>query len=179
MLQTVEKWLTERCPEDHIALKDGILYIPIDTMERKLDGFYRFNSTWNTENFQSKYLQTPDGELLVSASIELVISGQYARRLVGATTFRASDYHPNMFYDAIAKSLCVVNAAYDLGDQFGRFLGVQNKEIANVPSGNSSTKNIRSKMKPDTFIRSSYETAKANGNEKMIKVLEETYDFNA
>jgi hypothetical protein len=129
--QELQKWLDEQCPEEHLAKKDGVLYLPNHICEKKLDSMQsQFNVVWNTRNYKST-LYLFNGAIWISASLELVIEGWFEdvrpwkKVLVGCATFMASTIAPNTHLDATAKSFCTVNAAMDLGDQFGRFLSTQ------------------------------------------------------
>ncbi len=171
MQNDLAAWLQERLPENQIGYKEGIAYLPIDVCERKLDQMQgMFDVTWHTRNYKSQ-LVTSSGEMWISASLELVITGEgWYKSLVGCSTFRAATMMPNTHLDATAKSFCVVNASMDLGDQFGRFLSLQNAPII-------TTDIVKQKLKPDIIVLRQLELAmKENAHEK-IEQLERLYDI--
>lgn len=179
-IDELNEFLNDRCPETDLASRDGIFYLPIENCEAKLDKLrIDFGVTWHTENYSSRIYKLQD-DLIVSASIEVILTGEgYRRRLVGATTFYASHYLPNTFFDAIAKSLAVVNACADLGNQFGRFLSSQERK-GGFPTGKPAggTKKAAVKRMPDGSIRTKYARAVANDDKKMVEQLEAMYDFS-
>ncbi len=129
---------------------DKIKVIPQKIIETLLDQLTDQN--WSTENFHSStreviiYGNAASGEIVgrktfMDASLELVVTypvkryeylqtgenGKFmgleniTRRLVGAYTFDI-DYFGNSFTLNTAKSLCITNAASDLGRRFGKDL---------------------------------------------------------
>jgi hypothetical protein len=164
-------WLQERCPEEHIASKDGVLYLPIDTCERKLDYMTReFGVTWSTRNYKSRLYEFKNG-IWISASLELVLTDMRAdlfseKTLVGCATFPVANMGRNTHYDPTAKSFCTVNAAMDLGDQFGRFLSSQAVIL-----------DTNKKPAPDLIAIKKMENAIKSRNAKEIAELYSLYDF--
>jgi hypothetical protein len=172
----LQDWLKQDCPDTDIAYKDGVKHIPIEVCERKLDHMQdRFQVVWCTENYKSS-LYHFNNEIWISASLELVIKwrdygddSMFEKRIVGCATFRLSDMLPNHHLDATAKSLCVVNACSDLGEQFGRSFNKQQESIVGVNT---------SKQKPDIITKQKYKIASSKGDADTIKRLEEQFDFS-
>lgn len=182
--KALREHLDARCPQENLSEKDGIVYLSIDKCERMLDILCEeFDLMWGTRNYRSTIIvvnaETEKPDLLISASLELSLYGEgYHKVLVGTTTFYASDYTPNTYFDSIAKSLCTVNAASDLGDFFGRFLANQESK-SGFPSKPKEKKARQSvKLKPDKDIRQKYAKAVAAGKRNEVASLEGMYDFN-
>lgn len=168
------EFLKQRCPEDQIAVnKQGYLHIPIDTMERKLDALSEFNTYWGTKKYQSRLYEF-GGSVYISASIELCTDGDYKINLVGAATFNTADYGGITHADPIAKSLCVVNAAYDLGDQFGRFIS-RDSELLRQENNTKSNGKQPIEIVPDKGIIEQYKKAILHSDLKKTDALKAAY----
>lgn len=164
-IQEFYKWLNERCPEDQLALKDGVLYLPIDTCERKLDLMReKFNVHWHEANYISRTFIF-NSRLFLSASIEIYFtySDKEIKRVVGCATIVGPT--ENLHLDATAKSLAVVNACSDLGDQFGRFLSSQSKKMEHE------------KEKPDAIALKQKELAEKSEDIGKLRELYDRYDM--
>lgn len=173
-VKLLREHLDARCPENVIAEKKGIMYLPIDKCERMLDELCsEFRLMWHTRNYKSRIYPFGD-DLIISASIELVLTGHgYFRCSVGATSFFAKDYSPNTFFDAIAKSLATVNAAADLGDYFGRYLSNQEGSV----NEKKEKRKAPVKMPPDDNIKKEYAIAVATKNFTKAAQMESIYNF--
>lgn len=164
------EWLAEKGDESKLRPnKEGVLYFPIYECETQLDMMQVLGVNWGTQNFKCEYLNIPDDrktfDILVSASIELVLAGKLNKTLVGTATFKADDYAPNIHLYSIAKSLATVNAASDLGNKFFRYLYAAN---ANMPEQ-------RAKQKMDVVTRRKWEIAHQNFDTKMIAEIDTNY----
>jgi len=149
MIKDVATWLKKNPPKGQVfEIQNGtekVKIIPQKIIESLLDELTEQN--WSTENFHSSIREKPiygneaTGEVVkrvtyMDASLELVVTyKQYdekkypnhalapviTRRLVGAYTFPI-DLFGNDYINNIAKSLCITNAASDLGARFGKNL---------------------------------------------------------
>lgn len=161
MIHHVATWLKKAPNKSEIVEfqngVDKVKIIPQKIIETLLDQLTDQN--WSTENFRSStrevliYGNVATGEIVdrktfMDASLELVVTytikstsdphdpfGELdktiTRRLVGAYTFDI-DYFGNSFTHNTAKSLCISNAASDLGRRFGKDL---NPSVAPVLKG--------------------------------------------
>lgn len=176
-ISSLNEWLAEECPNHFLSIKEGILYLPIESCERLLDQMSReFYVLWGTRNYKSSHYVI-NNELWISASLELTVSGDgYFRCLVGATTFPAKDYmnseEPNTHFDGIAKSLCTVNAASDLGAKFGRGMN----SVVSLAKEKGIKKSVL--LKPDQKIMKQYIAAITSRDHKTIEKLTSIYELN-
>lgn len=166
-------WLRQPPAEEEIEIILGIKVLRQRVIEEKLD--FLTNQTWGTSNYHSKYF-TLEGRMFISASLELkVLYGGYSgepRTLVGAVTFPLDFFPDNIHYDNTAKSLCITNAASELGKQFGRGL---NADVQPVIIGKSKRDAVL--IEPDMSIKKSYVDAVANNNQQVIDHLRRIYKF--
>lgn len=196
---TLSQWLDKQPEEDEIRFKEGVPYLPIEVCEKLLDYMANYGLIWNTRNYQSKYFSV-GGELYISASLELYfepgdaieeddknvfVKRYYNKSLVGVTTFPVRGYLPNIHFDSIAKSLCTVNAASDLGNRFGRLL--YTKEDVPIIQVNEDPVNIGTVLRngkkgvktiPDETIWNLYRKAVGELDKKTMEKLEKVYQFN-
>lgn len=192
---TINKWLALPPAEEEITEIDGIKVLLQRVVEDKLDRLTDCN--WCTKNYQSKYV-TIGNRMFISASLELVVTyvpipeigqlgGTRTRTFVGAVTFDVRHFGSNLHLDNTAKSLCIVNAASELGRQFGRDLnpsttpvitaqqyGEQN-EGAVLDEFMPRKKSV--KLKPDEKILSQYQQAQLDKDEATITKLESMYQI--
>lgn len=172
---TKEEWLDTEPTIDEIIEIDGVLCISNLIIEELLDELTDKN--WETINYTSKFVKDHNGNHFISASLELVVhySGK-TRRITGAVSFPLNYFPNNTHYDNTAKTLCISNAASDLGKRFGRGL---NKVHPVVTSGKQymgvSVQNT--KMKPDADIMQEYIKAVTECNYEKISALEYIYEF--
>jgi len=137
MLKNIDKWLKQDPKEAVEILIDGkkVKIIPQKDIETLLDQLTDQN--WDTINFKSSTRLAPGPNntvvTLMDASLELVvrykvrssahasIGKEITRTLTGAITFDVA-YFGNNYHNNTAKSLCISNAASDLGNRFGKSL---------------------------------------------------------
>lgn len=150
----LKDWLAQKpLPEEIKFNDDGSSYIPIEFIKPKLDYLY---NNWSTTNFKHTFYNTPDGKYWCSASIELSIGYKFdlrtengckfippqlqsiVRTISGSSTFDVQKYYPNTNWGQTALSLCIVAAAKELGDFFGKSL---NKEMLTIPINSNSKQN--------------------------------------
>lgn len=161
-------------PENLIqANSDGGKFIPINDLEDLLDPL-----EWSTRNFNHQIFKNGYADLVVAASLELVItiretSGvERQRSFVGACSFSLNSIAPNDHFLATAKSECVKNAASDIGRYFGRHL---NDDLA--PTRNEAPPPARPKTKPDSKIMRQFMEAVEKGDQATITMLTNIYDI--
>ncbi len=153
---TLEQWLNQPpLPEEIRYSEDGSSYIPIEFIKPKL---YHLDSKWQTINFKHHFISSPDGRLICTGSVELLIKwirmGSLLnmicdkRTLTGSATFDVQKYFGNNNWGQTCLSLCIVAAAKELGIFFGKDL---NKEKLTVPDVVSEKKD---KKKTDKIIKS-------------------------
>lgn len=174
------EWLkSEPNPEDLTSI-NGIIVMLNHVVEEKLDELT--DHSWSTKNYQSKFINI-NGRDYISASLELNVSffsnieeggGYYTRTLVGAVTFPLDHFPDNQHWDNTAKTLCITNAASDLGRQFGRYF---NKVEPVILDRKAEKINKRVKLKPSVAILNEYTMAIIGKNQDKIKQLTEIYDI--
>lgn len=152
--------------------KDGSVYMGIDVIKPKLK---ELDPAWGTTNFRSKYFSPAAHSLWWSGSVELHVQFTLTigtpvdgyetepfvkRTIVGAATFNTQDYFDhidnkggNTNWDAVGLSLCIVNAAKNIGPSFGMNLnkGLEeflNKEVETTEV-NDKLKNTLNKLSKD------------------------------
>lgn len=182
MTQSIQDWLNEPPPSEMIrpVPDSNALHLEIESCEKLLDEGTDYR--WSSQNFHVGMYNDDNGDLCAWGTIELGLphydaaGDEKIRSLTGTANLRIKDLLKKDIphWAGTLKSECIKNSLTDWGTKTGRGLNAFLK-VANSPSLAS----VRQKMKPDNSIRSSYEAAKANDNKKIIKVLEETYDFNA
>lgn len=131
------KWLNQPPKKSEIVEiqvgKDKVKVIPEKTIESLLDELT--GCTWSIINFKSSRFPQ-NGKVLMDASLVLVVKyGSITRHIVGAITFDTA-FFGNTYHNNTAKSLCIVNAASELGKRFGKDLNPNN--IIPVYGGNTS-----------------------------------------
>lgn len=152
MIKDVAKWLKSAPRKNEIVEiqngKDKVKIIPQKIIESLLDELTEQN--WSTRNFQFSRFTIPAGvdfgnpgtigKTMCDASLELVVTyrtmvpapihdgtgpvmveKEITRVLVGAVSFDVS-FFGNDHVANTAKSLCISNAASDLGRRFGKDL---------------------------------------------------------
>lgn len=133
-------WLKTEPAESEIAIiNDYAQVIPIHIVKKHLDYLTQMGH-WETKNFKVNYI-TINGNEAIDASLELVINIfiaeeiEYSRTLTGACTYTLQYIREidnitgrygvsNEHYSATALSLCIVNAAKNLGAKFGANLNI-------------------------------------------------------
>ncbi len=152
----------------------GALHIPIEQLENQLDSF-----NWSTKNYQWQLFKDGYANHSVAASIELVINYKKdgettSRTFVGACNFSVQSLNGITDWNATAKSLCIKNAASDIGKWFGRGI---NKEI--LPDRSEIKKDTVSvvKKKPDSKIMKQFMSAIEKGDEATITMLSNIYEI--
>ncbi len=148
MLKDVNKWLKQAPSKKEIVEFEEITssgkvvvkIIPEKTIETLLDQLTDQN--WSTKNFQSSRWTDSTGKEWMDASLELVVNYYVVvlispydlensrtesqkemlinRTLVGAVSFPCNQYSQHL--NNTAKSLCITNAASDLGRRMGKDL---------------------------------------------------------
>lgn len=142
MIKDVAKWLKTAPRKSEIVEiqngKDKVQIIPQKIIETLLDELTDQN--WSTRNFQfsrsAQLISTtglPIEKVMCDASLELVVTycvaeKEITRVLVGAVSFDVS-YFGNEHVANTAKSLCITNAASDLGKRFGKDLNPKEASI--------------------------------------------------
>lgn len=167
------EWLkSEPKPEDLTSI-NGIIVMLNHVVEEKLDELT--DHSWSTRNYQSKYININSRDY-ISASLELfMFKGSLEERtLVGAVTFPLDHFPDNQHWDNTAKTLCITNAASDLGRQFGRYF---NKVEPVILDRKAEKINKRVKLKPSVAILNEYTMAIIGKNQDKIKQLTEIYDI--
>lgn len=164
----------KEAPENIIqANTDGGKFIPINDLEDLLDPL-----EWSTRNFNYHIFKNGYADLVIAASLELVITirettgVERQRSFVGACSFSLNSIAPNSHFLATAKSECVKNAASDIGRYFGRHL---NDDF--VPAQNNAPPTERPKAKPDSKIMRQFMDAAANGDQATVTMLSNIYDI--
>lgn len=157
-------------PEDLEAI-DGAFFIPIDKLENRLDEL-----DFSTRNFQYQIYKDGYANLCVSASLELEIRYKdktkvLTRTFIGACNFSIKSIEPNSHFLATAKSMCIKNAASDIGKYYGRGI---NADIA--PSVIRVEKQ-EVKSKPDSKIMQRFLEAIENGDKATEIMLSNIYDI--
>lgn len=162
--------------EDIAVLQGGARYLPIDVVERDLDRW-----VWSTQNFKWLLYDDKFRNRCIGADLELIIFWKNEdgttteRRLIGVCNFVVGNYVPNGHIVATAKSECVKNAASDLGKKFGRGL---NEGFMHSPVVEKATAKSAIKMIPEKSIIEKFKKAVEEGDETMIKIYSDIYEFN-
>lgn len=146
---SLKDWIAQQpLPEEIKFNEDGSVYIPVEFIKPKLS---YLSPTWGTTNFIHSPFEIDafdkagnkiGRELWFTGSAELNIEYEEfislrttdkitKRTLTGSATFNTQKYYPNTNWAAICLSLCIVAAAKELGDFFGKSL---NKERLTVPT---------------------------------------------
>lgn len=171
MASEINNWLNQQPPEEYIEIIDGVSVIRQKVVERLLDELTECN--WETQKFKLTRFFDHDGKEWVDASILLVVHYEnITRKLTGAVTYDVARFG-QLHSSNTAKSLCIVNAASELGNRFGRNL---NPSVEPVIAG------VRSKKKAVKFtatpeIIKSYKSAIFTGNDKVAASLLEIYNI--
>jgi hypothetical protein len=151
----------------------GGFHIPIEALENDLDLFQ-----WSTRNYHWNVIKDGYANLVVAASIELVLlirsdTGVLQERtFVGSCNFDIKSIAPNPDWNATAKSMCIKNAASEAGKRLGRGL---NSEV--IPVKDDSVKPSSAKLNPDTNIIKQYLKAVAEKDKAMIDMLSNIYEL--
>lgn len=142
MIHHAETWLKKKPNKSEIVEiqngKDKVKIIPQKIIESLLDELTECN--WSTRNFQFNRSVESGGRTMCDASLELVVTyrtmvaapihegtgplmveKEITRVLVGAYSFDVALFS-NDYIANTAKSLCITNAASDLGRRFGKDL---------------------------------------------------------
>jgi hypothetical protein len=182
-----QDWVTSPPPEEQIETIDGVFIIRHKIIEKKLDMITNFN--WETRNYQSKIIELVDANNVkhqyISASLELVVNTTFLRSmtrvLVGAVSipmafFQNEDGTLHGHFDNTAKSLCISNAASELGEQFGRNLNDVPPVITAKKKSNGNRRQPV-KMIPDAKIKKQYAEAVAFNELDTVAKLLALYEF--
>lgn len=160
--QPEEYWITYN--------PDGSRYIPINTVEDILDNF-----KWSTKNFHFQLFKDGYANIIVAASIELIIDDNGKERsFVGGANLSIKSIEPNTHYIATVKSECIKNAASDIGKLFGRHL---NDEIENKRIHEDAHEKKLSKLKPDSLILRQFLKAIEDKDQATMTMLENIYEL--
>lgn len=157
-------------PEDMEPV-DGAFHIPIDKLEIRLDEL-----DFSTRNFAYQIFKDGYANLCVSASLELEIKYKdktkvLTRSFIGACNFSLKSIEPNSHFLATAKSMCIKNAASDIGKYYGRGL---NADLA--PAVRQVEKAIV-KSRPDSKIMQRFLDAIESGDKATEIMLSNIYDI--
>jgi len=153
----------------------GALHIPIDILESQLDTF-----NWSTQNYQWNLFKDGYANLHVAASLELVLnivvsdSEIIKRTFVGACNFSLLSLGPIPDWNATAKSMCIKNAASDVGKWLGRGINAEN-----IPDRGQQLEKSRTAAKktPDEKIKQQFKEAAEKGDQATIIMLSNIYDI--
>jgi hypothetical protein len=160
-----------RLPDEAIlkANEDGSRFIPINFLEDELDKL-----GWSTRNFHHSIFKDGYANLVIAASLELVITHDgNERSFVGAASFSLKSLEPNTHFLATAKSECIKNAASDIGVFYGRHLNddvLKNIELNKV-------KPEKPKSKPDSKIMKQFLEAIEKGDTATQTMLSNIYEI--
>ncbi len=144
MTKELKQWLQSECAkEDLLELKDGVFYMPIGAVKKKIQYMEdTFGVTVLESNFHHFFFNNNQREAIASGSIEITIIdngiGRKIAQMVGSATFPVSFYGENTHYAATLESLCIVNAFGGKYPQFGSALNkfdvvAADKALAKVP----------------------------------------------
>ena len=185
---TINQWLKRSPAKSEITEIDGIKMLLIHVVEDKLDRLT--DQQWSTQNYQSKYVSIGN-KIHISASLELVLpycpDGKImiTRTLTGAITYKIGYFGSNEHHDNTAKSICIVNAASELGNQFGRGLNPPQQPVIYGgkqinPSDNTLEVNGKKavKLKPDFTIIEKYQKALIENDTVELQTLRSIYNLN-
>lgn len=170
----VNEWLRLQPNDDEIEMIEGVNIIRQKIIEELLD--IMTDQNWSTRNYQSKYFKVGDVDY-ISASLELVVNYHddnrvlIQRTFVGAVSFQLS-FFSGQHIDNTAKSLCIVNAASEIGNRLGRNL---NQSVQPVIEGKLSKaqQKVKAAVKvaPDAGIKAQWNEAVQKNNVKKAKYL--------
>ena len=151
----------------------GGLHIPIEILENDLDLFQ-----WSTRNYHWNLFKDGYANLVVAASLELVLlirsdTGVLQERsFVGCCNFDIKSILPITDWNATAKSMCIKNAASEAGKRLGRGL---NSEV--LPSNENTVQPSAAKPKADNSILKQFLKAVEDKDEATITLLSNIYDI--
>ena len=199
---TIIAWLKQTPEENEIQYKphasgDMRRTLPYSVVKAKLD--FLCPDSWDTMNFHHFFYNMPDRQRVkISGNIDLIVKYNYmledgtgyrevTRRLAGAASFFADEYPHNDHWAATVKSLCIVSAARELGEQFGWNLNPEEEEHKEDTFSPAIPDKAKAKvqfngrttqlMTPDKKIRVEYAQAVAAKDNDKVKELERIYDF--
>lgn len=167
----IKRFNNEPAEESISSNADGSRFIAINKLEDVLD-----EMEWSTKNFHHIVFKNGYADLVVSASLELVVKylagdGRIVERgFVGACSFSIKSLEPNQHFLATAKSECIKNAASDIGKALGRGLN------DNMPIQEVETQK-RPKAKPDSKIMKQFLEAVEKKDQATIIMLSNVYDI--
>lgn len=122
---TLQEWFDYEPPAEYlveIMEKDqptGIFYIPVLNVKEMLAKDFEW---WGTGNYNIVAVHYGNATML-NASIELIIRFRgEVYRLPGGYTFNVSRYGQNQDWSAIGISMCIKNAAKNIGRKYGMYL---------------------------------------------------------
>ena len=148
---------------------DGSCFIPINTLEDELDKL-----NWSTRNFNHFIFKGGYADLVVSASLELVINHNGIERcFVGAASFSLKSIDPNPHFLATVKSECIKNAATDIGCLYGRHMN--DEVLKNAALNNGKTD--KPKAKADSKIMKQFLKAIEDGDTATQVMLSNIYEI--
>lgn len=166
--------LLKQEPENVADNGFGGKHIPIEPLENTLDLFH-----WSTQNYQWNLYKDGYASLGVGASIELVINfrtdeGETIKRtFVGSCNFLLQSVAPITDWNATAKSMCIKNAATDIGRYLGR--GINSEAM--VDRSTAPMKAPAVKKQPDSKIMQQFLSAVESGDKATITLLSNIYDI--
>jgi len=174
----IREWLKLQPNDDEIEMIEGVNIIRQKKIEELLDEMTDQN--WSTRNYQSKYFKVGEVDY-ISASLELVVNYWsddilIQRTFVGAVSFQLS-FFSGQHIDNTAKSLCIVNAASEIGNRMGRNLNPSVHPVIEGKKLNKLQQKIKAAVKvaPDAGIQAQWNTAVERQNMKMVKYLYAMY----
>lgn len=160
-----------RLPDESIlkSNEDGSRFIPINFLEDELDKL-----DWSTRNFNHFVFKGGYADLIISASLELVVNvNGKERSFIGAASFPLKSIDPNPHFLATIKSECIKNAATDIGVLYGRHL---NDEVLKNIELNKSVQE-KPKAKPDSKIMKQFLKAVEDGDTTTQMMLSNVYEI--
>lgn len=169
--------LLKKEPENVADNGFGGKHIPIEPLENILDEFH-----WSTQNYQWELYKDGYASLGVGASIELVLNfktdeGETIKRtFVGSCNFLLQSISPITDWNATAKSMCIKNAATDVGKYLGR--GINSETMVDRSSAPIDRKPPAVKKTPDSKIMQQFLKAIEQKDEATITLLSNIYQIN-
>lgn len=160
--------LLQQEPAGQVPSPRGGLHIPIEILENDLDLLQ-----WSTRNYHWQVLKDGYANLVVAASIELIIIvDEKERTFVGCCNFDIKSIAPIPDWNATAKSMCIKNAASEAGKRLGRGL---NSEV--IPVTDNSVKPSSAKLNPDSKIMKQFLKAVEEKDEATVTMLSNIYEL--
>lgn len=173
----VNEWLRLQPNDNEIEMIEGVNIIRQKIIEELLD--IMTDQNWSTRNYQSKYFKVGEVDY-ISASLELVVNYHddnrvlIQRTFVGAVSFQLS-FFSGQHIDNTAKSLCIVNAASEIGNRLGRNLNPSVHPVIEVKSNMQKKVKSAVKVAPDAATKEQWNEAVEKNNIKKLKLLNAMY----